>query len=188
MALNSRQKLCLMFLAIAIAIWAFDRFYYTPQKANISRLRAQVQMADRKLRESVIFATSVERLEAEVSRLEGEFQGLRERTLEGEEFRTFLKHLARQSDRLQMKIVSLVPQEAKIAASKEKREAATFHYKKVSVHMVLHSTYGGLGTYLKRVEELPFLITVDRLQIEREEEIFPLLKATVGLGIYIISL
>ena len=53
--------------------------------------------------------------------------------------------------------------------------------------MVLHSTYNKLGNYLKGIEELPLLINVDNIQIEKNEEIQPLLKVTMGLSIYIIS-
>jgi hypothetical protein len=54
--------------------------------------------------------------------------------------------------------------------------------------MVLHSTYTKLGAYLKGIEELPFLINVDNLQVEKNEEVQPLLKVTIGLSMYIISL
>jgi hypothetical protein len=50
--------------------------------------------------------------------------------------------------------------------------------------MVLHSTYTKLGGYLKGVEELPFLIHVDNLQVEKNEEVHPLLKVTLGLNMY----
>ena len=54
--------------------------------------------------------------------------------------------------------------------------------------MVLHSTYTKLGTYLKGIEELPFLIHVDSIQVEKNEEVQPLLKVTMGLSMYITSL
>jgi hypothetical protein len=53
--------------------------------------------------------------------------------------------------------------------------------------MVLHSTYTKLGAYLKGIEELPFLINVDNLQVEKEEGVQPLLKVTMGLSMYIIE-
>jgi hypothetical protein len=54
--------------------------------------------------------------------------------------------------------------------------------------MVLLSTYAKLGTYLKGIEELPFLINVDNIQMERTEEVQPFLKVTIGLSMYITSL
>ena len=188
MTLKTREKILIISVAIAISIWAFDRFYYTPQKAKILGLKKEVKTADLRLRDSVIFVAAVDRLEAEVSRLDGELQGLQERMHKGEEFRAFLKHLAIESDRLEMKIISLFPKEENITEPEQEKEGTNFQYKKVSVKMVFHSTYSKLGIYLKRIEGLPFLITVDSLRVEREEEIFPRLKVTLELGMHIISL
>jgi Tfp pilus assembly protein PilO len=188
MVLRSREKILLIFVLIAIAIWTFDQFYYAPQSRKISMLRDEVKAADLKLREFLVLTEGVKTAEAEVARMEQELKRLSERTLKGEEFRAFLKHLARESDPLQMKIISLTPHEENPALSEGMKGAASFPYRKVTVHMVLHSTYAKLGTYLKEIQELPFLVNVENLQIEKNEEINPFLKVTMELSIYIISL
>jgi Tfp pilus assembly protein PilO len=185
MVLKSREKILIVLAVIVIGILAFDRFYYTPQSHKIQRLKAEVKAADLKLNEFLLVAKGVEALETEVIRQEGELKKLSERTLKGEEFRTFLKHLAKESDSLQMKVISLIPQEEKLPLPEGKKETSASKYRRVSVQMVLHSTYTKLGTYLKGIEELPFLINVDSIQIEKNEEVQPLLKVTVGLSMYI---
>jgi Tfp pilus assembly protein PilO len=185
MKLKSREKILIVFVFIAMSIWAFDHFYYTPQGGKIKRLKAEVKEADLKLTESLLIAKGVESLEAEILRREEELQRLSERTLKGEEFRTFLKHLARESDSLQMKVISLTPQEEKLPFPEGKKEISSSQYKKVNIQMVLHSTFSKLGTYIKGIEELPFLIHVDRLQVEKKEEVHPHLKVTMGLSMYV---
>jgi hypothetical protein len=187
MTLKSREKILLFFVIIAVAIWAFDHFYYTPQKKRIMTLKDEVKAADLKLKESVIFTKGVETIEAEVSRLEEELKKLSERMLRGEEFRAFLKHLGKDSDRLQMKMVSLTSQEEKISLPEGKKGTSALQYKKVAIHMVLHSTFPALRTYLKGIEELPFLVMVDNLQVERTGETTPFLKVTMGLSVYVIT-
>ena len=188
MVLKSREKILIVLAVIAIAIWAFDHFYYTPHTHKISRLKADINAADLKLKESLLVTEGVETLEAEILRQERELKRLSERTLKGEEFRTFLRHLARESDSLQMKVISLNPQEEKLPPPEGKKEASASQYRRVNIQMVLHSTYIKLGAYLKGIEELPFFVNVDSLQIEKNEEIQPLLKVTIGLSMYIISL
>jgi len=188
MVLKSREKILTVVVIIAVAIWAFDRFYYTPQSRKIKTLEEEVKAADLKFNESLLVAKGMETLEAEILRQERDLARLSERTLKGEEFRTFLKHLARESDSLQMKVISLNPQEEKLPPPEGKKEVSTSQYRKVNVQMVFHSTYAKLGTYLKGVEELPFLINVDNIQIEKNEEVQPLLKVTMGLSMYIITL
>jgi hypothetical protein len=188
MVLKSRERILLIFVLIAIAIWVFDRFYYTPQSRRISALKEEVKAADLKLNEFLLLTKGVETSEAEVNRVESELKGLKERTVKGEEFRAFLKHLARESDPLQMKLISLIPGEEKLTLpDTDGKKAASFQLRKVTILMVLHSTYPKLGAYLKEIKELPFLINIESVQIERKEEILPLLKVTIGLSMYIIS-
>ncbi len=188
MALKRREKILFLLVIIAIAIFLFDRFYYAPQSRKVKTLRGEVKAADLKLEELGLLSRGVETAEAEVARLEKELKGLNERTLKGEEFRFFLRHLARESDPLQMKVISLIPAEERISPTEEKPGVLPPESKRVTVQMVLHSTFAKLEAYLKGVEELPFLIQVDSLLIERNEEINPLLKVTLGLRIYIVML
>jgi hypothetical protein len=188
MVLKSREKILIFFVVLAIVIWAFDHFYYTPQKKKISILKEEIKSADLKLKESLIFNQGVEVVGSEVSRLEKEFQMLTERTLRGEEFRVFLKHLARDSDRLQMKIVSMDLKEEEISPAEKEKTTSTLQYSKVTVLMVLYSTYSALEAYVKSIEELPFIVSVDRLQVEKNDDKPPLLKVTMWLNVPIISM
>ncbi len=177
-----------MFLGvgIALAIWAFDWFYYTPQKGKILQHREGIRAADLRLKELLIYSQGMQTVEAEVSRLEKELQEYKERMLKGAEFRAFLKHLAQQSDRLQIKMISLKPQEEKTSLPEEKKSTSTFQYRRVTVQMVVLATYSALNTYLLGLEELPFL-TVDHLEIEQREKMLPFLQVTLGLSVHMIS-
>lgn len=187
MALKSREKMLLFFVCIAVAIWALDRFYYVPQKKKILALKDEVKAADLKLKESTLLTKGVETVEAEVSRLEKELQGWDERMLKAEELRGFLMHLGKESDRLQMKMISMTSQEERISLQEEKKASTAIQYKKVRIRMVLHSTFSSLRTYLTGIEELPFLVAVDHLQVEKRGEKAPSLKVTMGLSVYVIS-
>jgi Tfp pilus assembly protein PilN len=186
MALQKREKRLLVLVMVAIAVLLFDRFFYAPQQRKVMRLKEEAKMADRKLQELTLLAQGLEASEAEITRLEEELKSLSGRTLRGEEFRAFLRHLARQSDPLQMKIVSVVPSEEKVIPSAEKKGTMLADFRRVTVQLVLHSTFSRLESYLRGIEELPFLVRVEGLQIERNEEAHPLLKATLKLRMFII--
>ena len=188
MVLKSREKILIILAVVAIAFWVFVTFYYTPQNRKIKALKVELKAADLKLDESLLMTKGVETLEAEVLRQEEVLKRLSERTLRGQEFRTFLRHLARESDSPQMKVVSLTPQEENIPSPEGKKGGSSSQYKRVFVQLVLHSTYAKLRTYLKGIEGLPFLINVDNIQIEKNGEVQPLLKVSMGLSMYIASL
>mgnify|MGYP001098694349 CR=1 FL=1 len=188
MALKSREKVLLVFVFIAIAIWAFDQFYYTPQSRKILVFGEEIKAANLKMDQFLILTKGLETVEAEVTRLEKEKKGLSERTLKGEEFRAFLRHLAKESDSIQMKVISLTPQEEKLLLPEGKKESTAFRHRKVTIQMVLHSTFPKLRSYLREIEKAPFLIKVDSLQIERNEESLPFLKVTMELSMHITPL
>ena len=187
MTLKSREKVLIIFAVIAISVWAFSHFYVTPQTRKIKALEAELKAADLKSDESLLVTKGVEILEAEILRQEEALKRLNDRTLRGEEFKTFLRHLAKESDSSQMKVISLTPQEENLSSPEGNKEKSASQYRRVTVQIVLHSTYAKLGSYLKGIEELPFLINVDNIQIERIEEIRPLLKVSIGLSMYITS-
>ncbi|NWF57049.1 MAG: hypothetical protein HXY45_19885 [Syntrophaceae bacterium] len=188
MGLREREKIVILIGALAVAFWGFDYFYYTPQKKKIMNLQAEIQAAEYKLKESAVFRKGVVGLEQDLTRLEGELQGHHQRVLRGEEFRTFLKQLARDSARLQMKMISLAPQEEKDSPPLEKKASSPLPYRRVTVHLVLHATLNALENYLRGIQELPFLVTLDHLQMERKEELLPYLVVTLELGVRVYSL
>jgi hypothetical protein len=188
MALKKREKILLIGVLIAVAIFLFDRFFDTPMNRKISSLKGEVKAADAKLSEFALLSKGLETAEADIIRLEEELKGLSERTLRGEEFRVFLRHLGRASDPFQMKVISIIPSEEKLVQPEEKKGGIPPDARKVTVQLVLHSTYAKLESYLKGIEELPFLIQIEGLQIERNDEALPLLKVALSLTMYMIAL
>ena len=49
MVLKKREKILIFFVILAVAIWVFDRFYYTPQNKKIKTLREEAKSADAKI-------------------------------------------------------------------------------------------------------------------------------------------
>jgi Tfp pilus assembly protein PilO len=184
MKLNNRETLLITIMVIAIGVWAFDQFYYTPRSRKIVRLKEEIQSADLKLKESLILTKGLETTEAEVSQLEKKLEAFVPKTEKGGEFKTFLNHLAGESQRLHMKIVSIAPQKEAGISPKEHGENPLPPYEKVPVSVVLHSGFNSIGDYLKSIEELPLLLDISGVRIEKEEGLFPLLKATITLTLY----
>src|SRR3972149_3294375 len=131
MVLKSREKIFITSAAVVIALWAFVTFYYTPQNRKVKALKVELKAADLKLDESMLLTKGVETLEAEVFRQEEVVKRLSERTLRGQEFRTFLRHLAKESDSPQMKVVSLTPQEENLPSPEGKKEGSSSQYRRI---------------------------------------------------------
>jgi hypothetical protein len=183
MNLKKREKWLIILMVIAIAIWAFDRFYYMSRKKQLATWKEEIQAADVRLKESSILMKSIEKIEGEVSRMEERIETRGQKVIKGGEVKAFLKHLAKESGRLHMKVLSIAPMEAAKAPS-GKGETPSMPYEKVPVVLVLQSEFYPLEDYLKGLEELPFQMDVSRIEVERVDENFPSLKVTIGVNIY----
>ncbi len=184
MALKKREKQFLLFAAVAVAVLAFDQLYYTPQSRKIARLKEELKAVEGKAEEFQVLAATSQGLEAEIGRLEAGKRGLEAYTLGPEGLKAFLRHLGEESQRLQMKIVSLNPETAPSQTDLEKGDPRP--YRRVQLRVVLRTRFHSLWEYLKCIEGLPFLVRVNRLQVEREEKVHPLLKATLVLTVYLL--
>lgn len=183
MALRTREKKLLLLAGIAVTILAFDQLYFTPQSRRIARLKEEIKVLQSKMEEQELLRTSLETLESEIARLEEERKGVESRTLGKEGLKNFLTHLARECDRLRMKIISLGPEGEKPQVDSEKQESLP--YKRVHLRLVLHSPFHSLAAYVKSIEDLPFFVKLSDFQVEKKEKIAPFLKATLRLTVYL---
>jgi hypothetical protein len=83
-------------------------------------------------------------------------------------------------------MISMTTQEEKSSPPEGKKTTAAFQYRKVNIQMVLHSRFNGMRTYLKGIEELPFLVAVEHLQVERIGDGTSFLKVTMGLSVFVV--
>ncbi|MGQ9636348.1 MAG: type 4a pilus biogenesis protein PilO [Thermodesulfobacteriota bacterium] len=185
MKLKNREKILFVFATIAVAILLFDRLYYFQRSRRIFALREEIKSIETQLNELDLYSKGLEDVQREVERLERELKSLNEKILRGEEFRTFLKHLARESDPSQMRIISITPIEEDRSSREDKKEEPPLPYRKVNVKMVFQSTYHKLGIYLKGIEELPFMIRLHSLQVERREEESNFLNVKMSLSLMV---
>lgn len=83
MALQRREKILFFLVIIAVAIFLFDRLYYTPQNRKVLSLKGEVKTADLKLSELSLLTQGLETTETMIAQMEKELKGLGERTLRG---------------------------------------------------------------------------------------------------------
>lgn len=185
MKLKRREKILLLFCLIAVSFYFFDLFYYKQRVKRIKTMEEEIKAIDNKLQELTLLTKGIETSSSKVKELENKLRGLNEKTLKGEEFKAFLNHLAKESNPRLMRVISLKPVEEEIPT--RERIKSIGKIKKINISMVLYSTFKKLQDYINEIEKLPFLIHIEGLQVERDEEIYPLLKVTLKINLFISS-
>jgi len=85
-----------------------------------------------------------------------------------------------------MKMISVTTHEEKPPPPEGKKSPSAFQYRGVAIQVVLRSRLNALRTYLKGIEELPFLVAVDHLQVERIGDGTSFLRVTMGLSVFVV--
>ncbi len=184
MKLKRREKILLLFCLIAVSFYFFDLFYYKPRGKRIKTIEGEIKAIDNKIQELTLLTKGIETLSSKVKELEDKLRGVNEKPLKGEEFKAFLNHLAKESNPRLMRVISLKPVEEEITTDKDGERIGS-KIKKISISMILYSTFQKLQGYINEIEKLPFLIHIEGLQVERDEEIYPLLKITLKINLFI---
>ncbi len=181
MKLKRREKILLLFCLIAVSFYFFDLFYYKQRGKRIKTMEGEIKAIDNKLQELTLLTKGIETISSRVKELEDKLRGLNEKTLKGEEFKAFLNHLAKESNPRLMRVISLKPVEEEITTG----ERIGSKIKKISISMILYSTFQKLQDYINEIEKLPFLIHIEGLEVERDEQIYPFLKVTLKINLFI---
>jgi len=182
MRLKKREKILLVLGLIAISFYIFDLFYFTPRSRRVKALEGEIKATELKLQELTLLTKGMENIDKKLENLENKLKGISEKTLKGNEFRVFLNHLAKESDPIGMRIISIKPIEETDIAKTEVEIGLPL--KRLNIQLILHSTFSRLENYLKSISNLPLLIYIDYLQLERNEEIYPFLRANLNISIY----
>jgi Tfp pilus assembly protein PilO len=176
MKLSRREKLISVLTLTVVTLWLFNAFLYTPKKKEIVRVKEELKSIDETMNQAIV-------LRAEKERLERELQVMRERVrayqgkLSGEQnFSTFLKGLAAETSRLNIKTLSLVP--------KEKTGGPNAPLKRYAIELKLTGSYEAFTLFLDRLKEMPILTMVDQFQIEKGEKGEGILKVNLILKTY----
>ena len=157
---RSKRAIAGMFLC-TLALIFFYAFFYRPQAKRMERFQEELKKITGNLKEAEGKSALLPSVRKRISQLEEEFVFLQKKVPEEEDLPAAVQSLAKEAKRLGIIIVALAPSEKK----EEKSELTSF-----SLKMELESSYQTLARYLEAIEELPLLVTVEDLVVEKPEE------------------
>lgn len=106
--------------------------------------------------------------EKEIENIEKRIQELKTKAASREQIPRIIQQLARKSSQLNVNIISIKPLENIKNSSEKLIEGVS----KVYIEVVMLSPYRVVGDYLKALTELPIILTVESMSIEKKQEAF----------------
>jgi len=176
---TKREKIMIVTAVFAVAFVSFHMFFYQPKKKELLRVQEEIKTIDLEKERIAGAIPGLKKLEKEVAR-EQKSISLFKRIQSGEKpLQRLLRQLAKEASGMDIDVISLEFKDG-VESPQEKSP-----YKRLSVVMNIQCPYRYLGAYLKGISDLPGLVTVDELEIVRDNQIFPRVKVKSTLSAFV---
>ena len=177
--MTKREKIMIGAAVSAVVFMSFYMLLYQPEKKELLRLQKEIKTVNLEIERIAIAVQGLRKLEEEVA-LAQKRASLVRRIPSGEKpVQELLRQLAAKASRLDMDVISLKSGEVSESPQEESP------YKSLAVVMNIQCPYRHLGSYLNGINDLPGLITVNGLEIVRDNQIFPRVKVKLTLSILV---
>ncbi len=188
MTLRQREKILICIGAIVIVSWGLYSYVYIPKQSEAKRLKQEIAIVEQSIQNNLEIIRNSKLLEAEIEQLQKELASLRSIMGSGRQIFQVLEQLEKEPYKTSIKLVSILPktEETRLGSPGVTGPSQAI-YTKLSVDIRLECQYNALGPYLESLEALPMLIAVDKIMIERKDEIYPNLAANLIVNTYTLS-
>ncbi len=188
MTLRQREKILICIGAIVIVSWGLYSYVYIPKQSEAKRLKQEIAIVEQSIQNNLEIIRNSKLLESEIEQLQKELASLRSIMGSGRQIFQVLEQLEKEPYKTGIKLVSIMPKtEETRVGSPGVTGPSQAVYTKLSVDIMIECQYNALGPYLESLESLPMLIAVDKIMIERKDEIYPNLAVNLIVNTYTLS-
>lgn len=186
MVLKTREKIILGVAVLAGVVMGFDTFFVRPKNKELAALRTQVLEANEKLTEITTSMAGLQAVKKRVEEKKKEKEFVSGRISDPRQLSLLLDQMGKESQRKQIDLVQLNINYAPTGGPAEAKGKPPLSgsFKKVALDVGLRAGYGAIGPYLDSIQSLPIFMEVEKVDINRKEEIFPKLEITIQQSLY----
>jgi hypothetical protein len=179
--MTTREKIIIgagIFIVVSICFYVFVS---EPRKKKALRLQEEIKTVDKEIDRIRSAIPGLAKLEEVISNEQKKVSLAKKTMSGGQQMQELLQQLERDASRLNMKVISL-----EFVKEKESKSTKIFsNYKKLTMVMNIQCPYHNLVSYLKELESLPGLPVVDRLEIVKDDQIFPQVQVKLILSTFV---
>ncbi len=177
--MTKREKIMIGTAVSVVVFLSFHMFFYQPEKKGVLRLQEEIKTVDLEIERIAGAIPGLKKMEEEVTREQKRVFWVMKTMSGKQQVKELLRQLAEEADRLDMAVISLGLGEELESPHKKS------DYERLNIVMNIQCSYDHLSSYLKKLEELPGLVTVDEIEIVRDNRIFPRVKAKLALRTFV---
>lgn len=185
MKLKQREKILIFGGAGIIVMWLLYSYVYLPKRSEGKRLGQEIGFIDQSIKSNREIMQNSKMLEAEIEQLQQELGKIRAVMGGKRQIFQVMEQLEEEPFKSNIKLVSIQPlsEETKLGSPGVTGPSQSA-YTRFSIDMKLECRYKAIGPYLEALESLPMLITIQKVSIEGDEDIYPNLTVNLVVSMY----
>ncbi len=176
-----------VFLLILILL---SQFVYFPKSRQVRRLGSEYKMARNEIDELYDFIGGQENLKDNIVKMRKELAVLERAFPSEKEVSNIIKELNKEAKRFEVNVRSLKPNNLFIYRDSDDKELKISEYfcKCMPLILKVESRYQALGEFIASLETSRNpVISIDRVEIERDEDVAPMIRAEIDLNAFILG-
>jgi type IV pilus assembly protein PilO len=177
--ITKRERIMVGAAVFAVVLMCFYVFVYQPTKKEALRLQEQIKTVDREIERIARAIPGLKKLEEEVALEQKWVSSVKKTTSDLQPMEQLLQHLARDTRRLDIDVISMELGEKSDPSHEKSR------YKRMTMVINIRCPYRHLASYLKSLGELPGLFILEKLEVARDNQIFPKLRINLALSTFV---
>lgn len=185
--LTRRQKLLAGGVGAALLVLGAVRVIYLPVLARIGERRAALQELTVKIAEGTILIESATAHEAALQELQARSRALEGRLSDEQSLATVLETIAGQANAYRLELVAVQPR-TDVHGQQPLALGPDLRVRAIPLSLQVTGRYRQVGEFLAALHEAPFLVSVRKVTMTRQQEGSAALQGDVELAVYLMDL
>ena len=186
---ENKKNIITIGVLVLVAV-ALLQFVYLPKVRQVKKLDSEYKVTKKEIDELYDFIGGQEDLKDNIIRMRKELAVLERAFPSEKEVSNIIKELNKEAKRFEVNVRSLKPDNLFIYRDHEDKELKISEYfcKCMPLILKVESRYQALGEFLTSLEaSRKPVISIDRVEIERDEDIAPMIEAKINLNAFILG-
>ena len=184
------KKLVVFGIFAAVGILVFH-FYYFPKLKQVKSLDAEYRAMNRDLDELYSFLGGAEDLKDNMVKMQGELRRLENAMPNEKDVSNVIKYVNEEAKRFKINVRSVRPSDLEPLKDKKGGNVITISgnsCKCMPLALKVEARYQALGEFLGKLETANTpMITIEKVDIQKDENIKPLSRANIDLIVYLLG-
>ncbi len=177
-----REKIIIAAAVIALVVAGWYFLFYSSQLDSIKVKEGQIADIQNRIRNSRVEPGTIDTLKKKIERLEEEARNSGTKLVSKDQLLYVKDTISEKLDLHNLEYDSIEPD--MIAWSSAEQDSMNIGIKKVPITIFLSGEFFALGKFLEELPEYPFLIRAADLNVDTDDDIYPLLNVRLIVHVF----